>query len=309
MVRRQLDCLLHANLQAQGEAGAHRDRDSGEVGRLDVCAAERLLHSRIDRRLVRLLCEPWHDTTPAFVHARLGGQHLSEHLAIATDDRRAGVVAARLDAEDEPRGGIARRHHNGRAARLLRDGRSAVARLLRLVRSSLRAFLVLNHRLLARRWQRDIDAAGGGPRAEHRIPPLADRAHRHGATARLRPDAAQADLEPRRMLRRDELIAEPLRPLDEADVLLKGGREVDERGDLALWQPVRVEMQHVHARKSRAARWQRAADGRGRWRCRVGRSCCSFIRGVAVGEAEEVGRRRHLERAVVKKVAQEAARE
>ena len=105
MVRRQLDCLLHANLQAQGEAGAHRDRDSGEVGRLDVCAAERLLHSRIDRRLVRLLREPWHDTTPAFVHARLGGQHLSEHLAIATDDRRAGVVAARLDAEDEPRGG------------------------------------------------------------------------------------------------------------------------------------------------------------------------------------------------------------
>ena len=58
----------------------------------------------------------------------------------------------------------------------------------------------------------------------------------------------------------DELRAEALRPFDEADVALKRGSQVDQRRDLAFGKAVRVEVEHIDARKPRlAVGWPDAA--------------------------------------------------
>ena len=155
------------------------------------------------------------------VHARLRCEHLAQHRAIAAHDGRARVVAARLDPKHQPISRVSRRtQRRPRRSRLWRGRRRAIRAARARVRS------------VRRRWR-----PAGAPLAELLLPARAHRTQRDGAAARLRSDAAERHLESARRVGGDELIAQPLGPLDERDLRLEGGRQVDERGDLALGQP------------------------------------------------------------------------
>lgn len=152
------------------------------------------------------------------VHARLRREDLAQHRAVAAHDSRARVVAARLDPEHQPLARLPRRAQR-------RPRRS------RLRQRRLRAVHARRARVRSVRRRR---RAARAPRTELLLPARAHCAQRDGAAARLRPDAAERHLEPAGRVGRDELLAQPVGPLDQRDLRLEGGRQVDERGNLAL---------------------------------------------------------------------------
>ena len=90
-----------ADAQAHGEAGTHGDGDGVEPRRAHAGVPERGRDDVVDGRLVRLLREVRDDASPRGVDGVLRRLGLAEDAPVAGDHRRAGVVARRLDAQDE----------------------------------------------------------------------------------------------------------------------------------------------------------------------------------------------------------------
>ena len=77
------------------------DGDGVELARVDAGVPERGRYDVVDGRLVRLLREVRDDASPRRVDGVLRRLGLAEDAPVAGDHRRGGVVARRLDAQDE----------------------------------------------------------------------------------------------------------------------------------------------------------------------------------------------------------------
>ena len=86
--------------QRADQPGTLRDRDQIDLVELAFRLLERVLHDEVDQPYVMTRGDLRHDATEALVH-ELRGDHVRAHLSPAPDHRRAGVVAARLDPQDE----------------------------------------------------------------------------------------------------------------------------------------------------------------------------------------------------------------
>ena len=125
-----------ADAKAHREPGPHSHGHRGEARRIvDSRATQRLRDDRVDRALVRVPREVRDDAAPPLVDLHLLRERLAEDAAVAGDDRGAGVVARRLDAEYEGVGVDARR----RGRRRRRRGADAEAEALALARVAVAA--------------------------------------------------------------------------------------------------------------------------------------------------------------------------
>ena len=89
-----------ADEQRADEARPLRDRDEVDVGERRAGAAQRVVDGGVGELEVVARGDLRHDAAVGVVDA-LRGDDVRAHLAVARDDRRAGVVAAGLQREDE----------------------------------------------------------------------------------------------------------------------------------------------------------------------------------------------------------------
>ena len=83
-----------------------------------VVAVERLVDHRRDQLEVAPRRDLGHDAAEARVQLGLRRDDVRDDLAVVGDDRRGGLVAARLDAEDHAVGSRASRHMISASSRL-----------------------------------------------------------------------------------------------------------------------------------------------------------------------------------------------
>ena len=91
-----------ADEQRADEARPLRDADERDVAERRAGPAQRVVERRVGELEVMARRDLRHDAAVRVVDA-LRRDDVREHVAVAADDRRARVVAARLDGEDEAR--------------------------------------------------------------------------------------------------------------------------------------------------------------------------------------------------------------
>ena len=91
----------HADQKSRDQSRPARDRDHVEVRERRSGALERVVDDVADQLEVVPRGDLGHHAAVAVVDP-LGGDHVRADLSLVCDDRRAGVVTARLEREDHP---------------------------------------------------------------------------------------------------------------------------------------------------------------------------------------------------------------
>ena len=90
-----------AHDQAADQAGAGGGGDGGEVAKADAGLAHRALDQEVELLDVGPGCYLGHDAAVGRVLGELGEDGCREDRAVAAQEGRRGLVAARLDAKDD----------------------------------------------------------------------------------------------------------------------------------------------------------------------------------------------------------------